>query len=156
MLLKKLRGCKTNFLFFIILLINVGISLLLNLINVDFGDSGFEEHPNYVNFILVIILGPIIETVLFNLLPIKILQYVNFFKKNPLYLILIASVCFSLTHTYSIPYVFMTYLGAITLNTFFIAVQSKKNTKTAFILTAVLHSAYNLIGFFLIEVFDLL
>lgn len=156
MFLKKLTGCKTNFLFFIILLINITFSLLLKLINIDFGDSGLEEYPDYVKFLFVVALAPVIETVLFNLLPIKILQYVNFFKKNPLYVIFIASVVFSLTHTYSIAYVFMTYIGAITLNTFFIVVQIKKNTKIAFILTVLLHSAYNLIGFLLIEVFDLL
>ncbi|WP_370407624.1 CPBP family glutamic-type intramembrane protease [Tenacibaculum dicentrarchi] len=156
MFLKNITKYRTSFLFIIILLINVIISLSLNLLDVDFGDNELKEYSIYAIFFLVVIFAPIFETVIFNLLPIKILQYFNFFKKKPFYTIFVASIAFALTHTYSIGYVLMTYIGAITINTFFITLETKGNTTRAFLLTVLLHSAYNFIGFLLIEVFDVI
>jgi len=101
----------------------------------------------------VVIVAPIFETLLFNVLPIKAIQ---FFIKNKLVIVLLSSLGFASIHTYSIVYLIMTYFGAIGLNTFYLVIEEKKGFLNAIGLTVLLHSIYNLFGFLLIEVFHFL
>jgi membrane protease YdiL (CAAX protease family) len=123
---------------------------MLNLLNVDFGESSMKNVPILYIFLLVVIIAPFIETLLFNTLPIKIIQY---FIKNKYIIILLSSIVFALIHTYSVAYIFMTYFGAISINTFYLVTEEKKGLLKASGLTVLLHSVYNLIGFLLIEIF---
>lgn len=90
------------------------------------------------------------ETIFFNLLPVKGLQLVF---KNKFLIIFIVSLIFSILHTYSLSYMFMTFVGGVLLNTYFIISDVKFGWKKASLYTALLHSTYNLIGFLILEVF---
>lgn len=101
----------------------------------------------------MIVLAPIFETLVFNLVPIKILQM---FIKNNHVIIILSSFAFSFIHTYSFIYMIMTYLGGASLNTFYLVTEKKKGILKSAGLTMLIHSIYNLIGFFLIEIFHIL
>lgn len=151
----KIKSIKTVWLFLFVLAFQVSIALFFNSLNLDFGEgsSPLKGIPLYAQFVFLVLMAPFFETIFFNLLPIKLLQL---FFKNRIIIVLLASIVFSLIHFYSVPYMLMTYLGGIGLNFFYIFTEEKKGILVSFGLTVLLHSAYNLIGFLLIEIFNVL
>lgn len=143
---------KTITLFLAVLLIQISLTLLLNIFNIDFGDNSFKNKTLLNIFVLVVIIAPIFETLIFNTLPIKA---IHFFIKNKLIVILLSSLAFALIHTYSIAYMIMTYFGAIGLNTFYLIMEERKGFLEAVGLTMLLHSIYNFFGFLIIEIFQI-
>jgi hypothetical protein len=152
-MIEYLIKVKTIILFLFILLFALLNSFIFNYLEVDFGENSLEEMPKTVLFLLVVFLAPFYETLFFNLLPIKVFQY---FFKNNLLIIFFSSFVFSLIHNYSYPYMLMTYIGGILVNTFFIITEKKHSVLKSLLLTIALHSLYNLIGFLLIEVFKII
>jgi hypothetical protein len=150
---ENLLKVKPFFLFLAVLLIQIILAFTLNFLDIDFGENSMEGKSLVNIFFLVVIVAPIFETLLFNVLPIKVVQ---FFIKNKYAIILLSSLGFALIHTYSFAYVIMTYFGAIGLNTFYLVIEEKKGFIIAIGLTTLLHSIYNLFGFLLIEVFHIL
>lgn len=144
---------KTDVLFLVVLCIQIVLAFTLNFFDADFGDNAMKGKSLTHIFVLVVIVAPIFETLLFNVLPIKIVQY---FIKNKYAIILVSSIGFALIHTYSILYVIMTYFGAMGLNTFYLVIEEKKGFINAVGLTILLHAVYNVFGFLLLEVFDVL
>lgn len=151
----KTRTIKTSVLFVLILSLQITIAVVLNAIDLDFGQEGssLDEYPAVFKIILLVIIAPLFETALFNILPIKLLQLLF---KSKIIIILLASIVFALIHYYSLVYMIMTYLGALGLNTFYIVTEHKKGRLASFGLTTLLHSVYNLIGFLVIDIFKLL
>lgn len=149
----NLLRVKTVFLFLTVLLFQIILAFVLNFLDIDFGENPMKDKSAENIFFLVVIVAPIFETLLFNVLPIKAIQ---FFIKNKLVIVLLSSLGFASIHTYSIVYLIMTYFGAIGLNTFYLVIEEKKGFLNAIGLTVLLHSIYNLFGFLLIEVFHFL
>lgn len=148
-----LKRISIYLLFLYVLTINLIIVITLNLLNIDFGNLQLGEVSLLSLFVLVVFIAPLFETFLFNFLPIKTVQY---FTKNKYVIVFLASIIFSLIHTYSFVYMIMTYIGGLGLNTFYLVTEGKKGKLKALGLTTLLHSVYNLIGFLLIEVFHVL
>lgn len=151
----RVSSIKTTGLFVLILCFQITIAVFLNLLDLDFGqeNSSLDEYPIFFKIIILILIAPLLETAIFNVLPIKLLQ---FLFKNKLIIILSASIVFSLIHYYSWVYMLMTYIGGVGLNMFYILTEEKKGGFASFGWTALLHSSYNLIGFILIDIFEIL
>ena len=97
-------------------------------------------------FIIIILFAPLIETALLQFIPNEILKYLKIYQ--PFLLVLIPSLLFSMLHYYNWIYVVMTFGGGLILNYYYIKAQNiTKNIFYSFLLTALLHSLYNLYGF---------
>ncbi|SHG59185.1 CAAX protease self-immunity [Flavobacterium micromati] len=108
--------------------------------SINHGVKGFENLNE--EFILVVFLAPILETLLFQYL------IINFFltKTKSHYACIISSFAFALQHLYnSFYFIFALFIGFIFAYLFIIGV--KKNY--GFILVATAHSLYNFIVFIL-------
>ena len=106
--------------------------------NISVGNSGVLNIPKYQKFGLVCFIAPVIETLVFQFLPIFIISK---FIKNEKLIIFIIALIFCLFHTYSILYVCMTFIGGVIMGYFYFKV---KNLGLYPILsTIILHSFYN-------------
>jgi membrane protease YdiL (CAAX protease family) len=96
---------------------------------------------------MAVFLGPLLETAIFQLLVIFLLQQ---FTRFPQWIIIcISSLLFASTHFYSIYYVLYAMVGGAILAIFFIAFQLKKNYGFAFLMVSSIHALYN--SFFLLS-----
>lgn len=141
------------YLFLIILILNISLILFANYLKLDFGESGLENKSRLNIFFLVVIFAPIFETLLFNVAPVKLLQLLF---KNKYIILLLASLVFSLIHTYSLAYLIITYIGGLSFNFFYMTSEKRKGFAFSITFTVLLHALYNLVGFLLIEIFHLL
>jgi uncharacterized protein len=110
-------------------------------LNTDF--DRLEKRDDYLIWLLII--GPIIETLIFQLSLNKLLVKLKI--ENNYLLLFVPSVLFGLAHHYHWLYVVCTMIGGLMLNWFYL--YAKEHGRYAFWLTALLHSLYNLIGYYL-------
>ncbi|WP_196853802.1 CPBP family glutamic-type intramembrane protease [Flavobacterium sp. CAN_S2] len=103
--------------------------------------SNFNNIQIWEKLFLILIFGPILETLFLNYLPILILK--NFTRNNFVFLIF-NSVLFSLLHNYSCFYMVFAFLSALLLNFYFIIVMITKDEMRAIKYTILLHFSYNL------------
>lgn len=98
-------------------------------------------------FFLVVILGPVIETILYQTLPINAVQQVlKWFRVELLSLpIFISAIIFSLSHWYNINYVVNAFLGGLIYAWFYVIVQRRK--ERAIIVVFLIHALKNLVVF---------
>jgi uncharacterized protein len=106
-------------------------------------DNGLGKFSTIRKFFIAVLVGPLIETALLNLLPNSIFTKLKI--TNEYILIIIPSVLFGLCHCYHPLYVAMTFIAGLLYNWYY--VYSKKNGWYAYWLVALLHAAYNLYGF---------
>lgn len=104
------------------------------------GLSGFSITSK---FIIIVLITPLIETLVFQFIPIEFLKRKKWCK--PPFLIIVPSLIFSMAHYYHFIYVIMAFVGGIILNYYYI--ETQKISKYPFLLTSLLHSLYNLYGF---------
>lgn len=106
-------------------------------------ENGLKDFSGLGKFGIVVILAPILETLIFQFTPNEILEKLkvrSYFLK-----ITIPSLLFSFAHFYHPIYIVMTFIAGILLNKYYI--DTKNETRLFFILTVLLHSAYNLYGY---------
>lgn len=152
----KASGIPVTRLFLFVLFILVFIAVSINLVDTEIKaeeseDVFLESKSTLFKFFIIVFFTPLIETFLLNFLPYQIFK--RFIKKNVIIIILNALI-FAVLHHYSYTYMVMTFIGGIFLNFFYVACVYKKHF--AFLLTTLLHAVYNLIGFLLIEVFEVM
>ena len=148
----NLINVKILFIFLILsILLAIGFNYFLIKFNIqsNFWDNGFNEFNIFLKFFLVVVISPVLETIITNLIPIVILEKLI---KNKYIIVFLASLLFAVLHWYSIYYVIFAFFGGILLNSFFIIIQNKSNTNKAVIFTILYHSLYNLFGFILLEI----
>lgn len=146
-----MNATKIIRLFLICLLIMIINGYFFNYLNDNYfhyvQDVSIEDLPRFAQFFLAIIIGPLIETALVQVIPNKILRSLKI--SNLVILILIPSILFAAAHTYHNLYVAMTFFSGMVLNYFYI--ESQKMSKYPFLLTALLHALYNLYGFLFVS-----
>ena len=147
-MIQYLIKVKTVVLFLATLIIILTNTFIFRALKVDFGNNSVEDTPKIIIFILVVFFAPFFETLVFNLLPVKLMQYLT---RSTFLIIFTSSFAFALIHIYSIAYLLMTYIGGIFLNTLYLVFEKKHGILKAFLLIISLHSIYNLIGFILME-----
>ncbi|RVU90935.1 CPBP family intramembrane metalloprotease [Flavobacterium columnare] len=116
---------------------------IFELKNLNNSGNDLENFSKFSKFLIIVIVAPFIETLIFQYLPLKVLE--RFKIENRFLLIIIPSLIFSLIHPYHYIYILMTFFGGIILNSYYQI--SKNNNKYYFFLTTLLHSMYNLFGF---------
>ena len=93
--------------------------------------------------ISLVILVPILETFLFQQLPISV---VSKFSKNKYLQVFVSAVLFGITHPYSLLYIIYTIFAGIVLATGFILYKEVHGTRKAFCVTALVHGLVNLVA----------
>lgn len=101
--------------------------------------NGLIGLPEVLKGIIIIVVAPLIETLLFQL-P---LFFYKSFKKH-YWIFFMSCLAFALTHLYSPGYFVFAFFICINFNIFYIKINQKKNTFWAVGLTFLLHSCYNL------------
>ena len=114
-----------------------------------FTNPEFDKLSEKEAFFLTVIIAPIIETLILQVLIYKILRHVGI--KNGYICIGIMSVIFSQMHWYYWLYVVMTFVSGLIINSFYIKLIKLKNTTWAFLFTMSLHLSYNLYGFLFVK-----
>lgn len=114
-----------------------------------FTNPEFDRLSQRETFFLAVIIAPIIETIIFQVLTYKILLYVGI--KNNYTCIVIMSIIFSQMHWYYWLYVVMTFVSGLIINSFYLKMIKFKNTTWAFILTIILHLCYNFYGIIFVK-----
>lgn len=105
-------------------------------------DYNFHLSQNYIDFLFSLtILGPIFETIVGQWLPIQIGMI---FTKNKLFLIFVSATHFSLIHSYAGPSSFLLSLPFSFIFAWIFIEKRNKGFLQAFLLTAAVHSLYNL------------
>lgn len=94
---------------------------------------------------IIIIVGPFIETIIWQTLPINFVQYVlnRFTNKLALVPILISALLFGISHLYSFPYVILMSFRGMIYAWFFVIIQNRSENAT--LVVFVIHSLNNLI-----------
>jgi membrane protease YdiL (CAAX protease family) len=133
---------------YIFILIFLCPSVLLGVITTflpepDMAGSLATNHV-VLDLLIAIIVAPLIETLLFQALIIEITcRFIKRPRKNIWISVIASSVAFALSHTYSISYIFITFLAGIILALAYYLGRYRK--EGAVVLVFVIHSVYNLI-----------
>ena len=110
-------------------------------------DEFLNMMPLVGKILLAVFLGPLLETAIFQLLIIFLLQR---YTQLPIWMILcISSLLFASTHYYSIFYFVYALLSGFILSTFFMACRLKKGYQFGFLVISIIHGLYNSMGFFI-------
>lgn len=148
----KLEDKKVIQLFFLILLFKIINGYVFTYINHRFfklENAIFEELSEKEMFFLAVVLAPIIETLIFQLFLYRLLDKARI--NNTSIIIILMSFAFSQAHWYHWLYVVAAFINGLFLNYFYVYILKNKNELIAVLLTIVLHTSYNLFGFFLVE-----
>ena len=95
-------------------------------------------------FFTVIIFAPILETVLFQLIPIRLPLLISK-KIKSFYLILVSAILFSLWHCYNATYMIVMFFGGLVLAYFFVV--SMKRREYGFLNITAIHMLSNLVPY---------
>ena len=131
------------------------ITLFINVILVDFIKSIDNEAVLSVDFLknfsfkkqilIVVFIGPLFETFIFQFLPIRILSLFNI-KFISIFSVIISAILFSLNHSYSIAYQMVTLVIGLSFASIY--VMGFRKAKIGFISTLSVHILNNAIVFF--------
>ena len=145
---------KANFFYFVLffLFVNyfINIPFFFFTIPENLGDSFPMEYLNTLDLsiqvLLIIFLGPLIETLLFQYGIIKLLRWIiSDTDKNFYPAVLLSAVAFGLGHNYNIYYVLFGFLSGLMLAiAFYVAIYRKE---PAFLTIFLIHSIWNSIAF---------
>lgn len=119
-------------------------------LNIDF----FNDKSLLYIFIFTVIVGPIIETLIFQF---GIIELILLLKKNKFFeilAILISSIIFGLTHNYNVYYIIFGVFIGIIFGIIYIVAKRRKDMN-AFTIVLIAHAFTNLIAFFHNDVFKL-
>lgn len=106
-------------------------------------ENGLSEFTKNEKFIIIIIIAPIVETILFSLIPNLTLTKIKI--RNNFILVIVPSILFSICHLYNLVYALMALFAGVIINWYYIF--SKNSGKSAFWLVVLLHTFYNLYGY---------
>lgn len=108
------------------------------------------ENNLYVTILMVVILGPLIETFFFQKLLFILLNQIKWFSKNKLAIIIIGALLFGLLHFFSLSYiVFNIFAGIFLMFTYII-----RSGKMPYLTTFALHALNNITALAIIKFFD--
>ena len=107
-------------------------------------DFSFDEH-----LFIAVVFGPFLETVIYQFLPYVILSRISWLKKNPVFIIVISSLLFGLTHNYSVHHaIYSTMVGF-----FYMYLYIMRTGKHPFYTVFILHAISNLVSITLDKIF---
>jgi len=93
--------------------------------------------------LVILVISPIVETLLFQWLPISAVAYFKVTNRNWLKMI-VSSLLFASIHYYSVLYLVMAFIGGLIMS--FLYIYTEQKHKIPVIYVAFLHFLYNLYG----------
>lgn len=146
LLLKKISRFKFVLL---ILTISIIIGFLQAVVQLDGGDlfAPWKETPLelerslFESIVIAVIVAPLVETAIFQLLIYRLLRRIRFFKEKQIFIILVSALFFSLVHSYSLLNIFAAFLSGLVWMTAYL--ERIKKDRYAFLLIAIAHALYN-------------
>ncbi|MGU9538443.1 CPBP family glutamic-type intramembrane protease [Clostridium tepidum] len=132
------------------------LGLLVDIFNVKISNvqPTFTQEHFVIEFLVAVIIAPLLETFIFQYGIIKISKKINFLKNNNLIIILISSLLFGLQHFYSLSYIVNTTFLGIFLAYAFVVYERKKVSPYWVVCT--IHGLKNFISFSAIHIFKLI
>jgi membrane protease YdiL (CAAX protease family) len=129
---------------FFVIFLNIIISMIFDKIttfyHLEFKSNSVPFQSKTEEFVLVVFIAPILETLIFQYLPYFYLK-----KYRDIYTLLISSILFGLAHAYSIIYIIYGFaVGLLFISAYYYSI--KKNVNP-FLLVAFSHFIYNLFAF---------
>lgn len=126
----------------IALILNVSYTLLFsNLFSDSFTNA--PRHDTLIEgFMIAVLFGPLIETLLFQSFIIK--YSLKFFQNDKLVAILLSATLFGVAHTYSVPYMVKTFISGFLYAFLFFVFMQKNRYPVLYIY--ILHATFNAIG----------
>ncbi len=129
---------------FFVIFLNIIISMIFDKIttffHLEFKSNSMSFQSKNEEFVLVVFIAPILETLIFQYLPYFYLK-----KYRYIYTILTSSILFGLAHAYSIIYIIYGFtIGLLFISTYFYSIRKNLNP---FMLVAFSHFIYNLFAF---------
>lgn len=109
-------------------------------------ENDFDKMSIFKKYLVVGIISPIIETFIFQAFIFKILNKVKYFENRKYLIILVSSILFALSHSYSSLYIFMTFIAGLIINTFYMQLVLSNSIKFANIVIIVFHMIFNLLA----------
>ena len=104
-----------------------------------------NESPFY-KLIFGCIIGPILETYVFNYLPTIILHKINIKKES--FRIILPSIIFGLNHYYSFLYIIAAFFMGIIFNLLYL--RATKLNESPILVVSLIHCAYNIFSLFIV------
>lgn len=142
-ILCKMSGLSTKYLVLLALLCDIIVTAIFSFILFPENTSGPEFGINIADFILIVIIAPLVETAIVQLWIIKVvLKYTN---NNKLSAVLISAGIFGLAHHYSVAYILKGFFAGTIYGLLWFAISGKQ--KKPFYYVVLTHSIYNLLGF---------
>ena len=126
--------------FFIDLVFHFIMSYLVTLYDSKILETFQENTPLLEIFILSVIIGPLIETFLFQYFTIELLY--SFKKIKPDVIIIISALIFSLIHNYNTIYILVTFIAGLIYALYYVYLKETKK-KYPFTYIWMLHTLYN-------------
>lgn len=130
-------------------LIIIPLEPILILTRKLFGELGGPTILKSISFlwkiIILSLLIPFIETLLWQKLPIEIMQKKDFFKSKPILIASISSIVFALNHYYDLAYVIIVLPIGLILAYSYIVYQTKESKLTPFKVVFIIHMLRNTI-----------
>ncbi|WP_340076146.1 type II CAAX prenyl endopeptidase Rce1 family protein [Leptobacterium sp. I13] len=132
-----------------------GISELFFETSISFDNEEVQGMSLIEIVFLTIIVGPVIETLIFQALLIWGLLKVKFLRNNEWMLILICGLVFGLSHGYSTQHIVFATYGGVILAHLYIKMFNLLNHKKAILITTMVHLLRNLLIFIMVDLLKL-
>ncbi len=142
-MLCRIAGFKIPYIILSAIILDIVITSVFSFILFPDHTAGPKFEPTIFDFLVVAIVGPLIETAIVQLWIIKaVLKYSS---NNKLFALIISSVIFGLAHYYSVPYFMKATLAGAIYGLVWLSIACKQ--KDPFFYVALTHGLYNSIGF---------
>lgn len=147
-----MKDFKNYKILFILLIISCAHDIILEQIFKSYGILPFENKKDYgivSNIIAALCIAPIVETIIFQYLPHKLLSFSKPLKKSGYFAfayILISTMLFCLSHYYSLIYIAAMIFSGILLSYYFQYFFRKYDYRIAIYFITLLHFSKNLLA----------
>ena len=145
MLIQKVGRYPIVYILLAVLITDIFISCIFSYILFPDHSSGLKFTSITEEVFLLVVFGPVLETLIFQSFIIK--KSLQYFNNDKLIAILISAIAFGISHYYSIPYVIKATLAGTLYSLLYFIIKSRNTAPFIFIL--LVHSTYNLIGLIL-------
>lgn len=139
----KMSFYPITYLLLLLLIGDVSVSCIFSYILFPENSHGLTFSSPLEEFLLVIIVAPIFETLIFQSFIIK--KMIQYFPNNKSIAIMASALFFGLSHYYSIPYIIKATIAGILYGLLYFILLHKKKNPVIYIISV--HAIYNLIGF---------
>lgn len=116
-------------------------------------ENPVDRLPKEINFFLTVVFAPIVETLVYQYMPYKLLNYFNFFKiggyNRITFILFLSSLFFALSHLYSATYfIYSFFVGLLFISIFYYSYAIRRDGAYSFWLLVIIHMIINTLAFY--------